>query len=149
MAILITNRQTIVRLDIPSLRRSIRRILKLLGRDQDEISILLVEDREIRDINRTYLKRDRATNVIAFPMQEGPFRNLHPQVLGDVVLSVETASRDAKKEGMDLEDEILFLLIHGILHLLGYDHEGSRAQSLRMRAKERELYAALKSDVRA
>jgi probable rRNA maturation factor len=149
MAILITNRQTIVRLDIPSLRRSIRRILKLLGRDQDEISILLVEDRKIRDINRTYLKRDRATNVIAFPMQEGPFRNLHPQVLGDVVLSVETASRDAKKEGMDLEDEILFLLIHGILHLLGYDHEGSRSQSLRMRAKERELYAALKSDVRA
>jgi len=147
MAILITNRQAIVRLDIPSLRRSIRRILKHLGRGRDEISILLVEDREIRVINKTYLKRDRPTNVMAFPMLEGLFRKIHPQVLGDVVISIETASRDAKKEGMALEDEILFLLIHGILHLLGYDHEGSVAQARRMRDKERELFAALKSDV--
>jgi len=147
MAILITNRQAIVRLDIPSLRRSIRRILKHLGRGRDEISILLVEDREIRVINKTYLKRDRPTNVMAFPMLEGLFRKIHPQVLGDVVISIETASRDAKKEGMALEDEIFFLLIHGILHLLGYDHEGSVAQARRMRDKERELFAALKSDV--
>jgi len=147
MAILITNRQAIARLDIPSLRRSVRRILKHLGRGRGEISILFVEDWEIRDINRTYLKRDRPTNVMAFPMLEGPFQKIHPQVLGDVVISIETAYRDAKKEGMALEDEILFLLIHGILHLLGYDHEGSAVQARRMRDKERELFAALKSDV--
>jgi len=85
--------------------------------------------------------------VMAFPMLEGPFQKIHPQVLGDVVISIETAYRDAKKEGMALEDEILFLLIHGILHLLGYDHEGSAVQARRMRDKERELFAALKSDV--
>jgi len=146
MAILITNRQAIVRLDIPSLRRSIRRILKHLGRGRDEISILLVEDREIRVINKTYLKRDRPTNVMAFPMLEGLFRKIHPQVLGDIVISIETASRDAKKEGLALEDEILFLLIHGILHLLGYDHEGSAVQARRMGQKQREIFHALKND---
>jgi len=144
MAILITNRQAIVRLDIPSLRRSIRRILKHLGRGRDEISILLVEDREIRVINKTYLKRDRPTNVMAFPMLEGLFRKIHPQVLGDVVISIETAFRDARKEGMPLEDEILFLLIHGILHLLGYDHEGSAARARGMGLKQREIFHALK-----
>jgi probable rRNA maturation factor len=147
MAILITNRQAIARLDIPSLRRSVRRILKHLGRGKDEVSILLVEDRKIRDINRTYLKRDRSTNVIAFPMLEGPFRSLHPQVLGDVVISIETASRDARKEGLALEDEILFLLIHGILHLLGYDHGGSAVRARQMRQKQRELFHALKNDL--
>ncbi|MCX5834385.1 MAG: rRNA maturation RNase YbeY [Deltaproteobacteria bacterium] len=147
MAILITNRQAIARLDIPWLRRSIRKILKHLGRDKDELSILLVEDREIRDINRTYLKRDRPTNVIAFPMLEGSFRHLHPEVLGDVVLSVETAGRDAEKEGLALENEILFLLIHGILHLVGYDHEGSAVRARRMRQKQRELFYALKNEL--
>ncbi|HOD34531.1 MAG TPA: rRNA maturation RNase YbeY [Syntrophales bacterium] len=145
MSIVITNRQAIANLDIPSLRRTVRRILKQLDRERDELSILLVEDREIRDLNRDYLKRNRPTNVIAFPMLEGPFKKIHPQVLGDVVVSVETASRDAKKVGMTLEDEVLFLLIHGILHLLGYNHEGSRGKGLRMRDKEREIYAAVKN----
>jgi len=76
MAILITNRQAIVRLDIPSLRRSIRRILKHLGRGRDEISILLVEDREIRVINKTYLKRDGRPTSWLFhagrPIPENP-----------------------------------------------------------------------------
>lgn len=145
MAIFITNRQAIASLDIPSLRRTVRRILKQLGRERDEISILLVEDREIRDLNRAYLKRNRPTNVIAFPMLEGPFRKIQPQVLGDVVISVETASRDAKKEGLTFNDEILFLLIHGILHLLGYDHEGSAVQARRMGQKQREIFHALKN----
>jgi probable rRNA maturation factor len=144
MAVIIQNRQTVARLDLSSLRRDARMILKHLGRPRDEVSILLVGDREIREMNRLYLKRDRPTNVIAFPMQEGPFSDLHPRVLGDVVISIETALRDAEKEGMTLEDEILFLLIHGILHLLGYDHEGSRSEGQRMRDKERELYAVVK-----
>lgn len=144
MSILIRNRQAIARVDIPSLRRAAGVILRRLGRPKDEISILLVDDREIREMNRVYLKRNRPTNVIAFPMREGPFRHLHPEVLGDVVLSVETASRDAEKEGLPLEDALLILLIHGILHLLGYDHEGTKAESLRMRVKERDLYACVK-----
>ncbi len=147
MAILITDRQSIVRIDIPSLRRTVRRILKQLGRERVEVSILLVDDREIRDLNRAYLKRDRPTNVIAFPMLEGPFRKIHPQVLGDIVISIETASRDAKKEGMTLDDEILFLLTHGILHLLGYEHEGSAARARRMNQKQREIFDALKRDL--
>ncbi len=147
MAILITDRQAIVKLDIASLRRTVRRILKQLGRERDEVSILLVDDREIRDLNRAYLKRDRPTNVIAFPMLEGPFRKIHPRVLGDIVISIETASRDAKKEGMTLDDEMLFLLTHGILHLLGYEHEGSAARARRMHQKQREIFDALKRDL--
>jgi probable rRNA maturation factor len=147
MAVVIQNRQRIARVDIPSLRRATRTILKHLGRPKDEISIMLVDDREIRNMNRIYLKRDRPTNVIAFPMQEGPFSDLHPQVLGDVVISIETAARDAEKEGMALEDEILYLLIHGILHLLGYDHEGSAARSRSMDLKQRKIFLALRNTV--
>jgi len=145
MAVIIQNRQASPKVDIPALRRSARTVLRYLGRPRDEVSILLVDDREIRDMNRTYLKRDRPTNVIAFPMHEGPFRDLHPRLLGDVVISIETAARDAAKEGVTLEDEILFLMIHGVLHLLGYDHKGTGADGRRMRDQERRVFDAVKN----
>jgi probable rRNA maturation factor len=78
-------------------------------------------------------------------MHEGPFRDLHPRLLGDVVISIETAARDAAKEGVTLEDEILFLMIHGVLHLLGYDHEGTGADGRRMRDQERRVFEAVKN----
>jgi probable rRNA maturation factor len=89
-----------------------------------EIGILFVDDRQIRELNQRYLKRDRPTNVISFPMAQGEFSEINPQLLGDVVISVETAVREAEESGLSLEEEVAFLLIHGILHLTGYDHTG-------------------------
>ncbi len=109
--------------------RVARTVLKDLNHPDKEISILLVDDRQIRELNDKYLKRNRPTNVISFPMAQGEFSEITPQLLGDVVISVETAIKEAQELGLSLEEEIAFLLIHGILHLMGYDHtRGDRQQ---------------------
>jgi len=78
-------------------------------------------------------------------MQEGEGAGISPLLLGDVVISAETAARDAAEAGTSFSGELYFLLLHGILHLLGYDHErGSAAEAERMEARERELFAGLR-----
>lgn len=98
------------------------------------------------EINRCYLGRDKATNVISFSMREGEYGHINPQILGDVVISVETARRDAIRAKLMLEEEIDFLLIHGILHLLGYNHENtSRKEAKIMYDKERDVFRQMNS----
>ncbi len=111
-----------------------------MGWENPEISILLVDDREITRLNQKYFQRNYPTNVISFPMSGGDPQALNPHILGDVVISVETADRQAREAGEKTEEEVQFLLIHGILHLLGFDHEGSIRERRRMEAKERELF---------
>ena len=111
------------------IRRLARTILKELNHPDKEIGILFVDDRQIRDLNEKYFKRNRPTNVISFPMAQGEFSEINPHLLGDVVISVEMAIKEAQESGLSLEEEIAFLLIHGILHLMGYDHtRGGRQQ---------------------
>ena len=104
---------------------------------------MITDDPGIQELNRDYLDRDRPTNVISFPMQEGDYGDVNPNVLGDVVLSVETVARDAEALGYNLLEMLDFYLIHGILHLIGYDHEGAADEAARMEAKTRELFEAL------
>jgi probable rRNA maturation factor len=125
-AIQIASNQKLVKLDRAGLRRDVRKILELLGTGQQELSLMIVDDEGIRTINRDYLRRDRPTNVIAFSLTEGDFGDVNPAVLGDVVVSVETAAREARAARIPVEDAILYLIIHGILHLAGYDHEGPK-----------------------
>lgn len=99
-----------------------------------EVGLTLVGDEEIHALNRTYRRKDKPTDVLAFAMREGEGGGLHPGVLGDVVISVDTAARQAKR---GLEAEVLFLWSHGFCHLLGYDHRNDReeaAMNARMRA---------------
>lgn len=111
------------------------------------MSILLVDDEQIRVINRDYLQRDKPTNVISFAMREGEGAEVAPDLLGDVVISTETAARDAAEAGTTFEGELYFLLLHGVLHLLGYDHErGTEAQAEAMEAREREVFALLSEE---
>lgn len=106
-----------------------------------------MDDARIRTLNRDYLERDWPTNVISFAMQEGEGAGIQPDVLGDVVISADTASRDAEEAGLSFESELHFLLLHGILHLLGYDHErGSQEEARQMEAKEREIFAMVQSE---
>ena len=125
-AIQIDSRQKLVKLDRAGLRRDVRKILELLGTGQLELSLVIVDDEGIRTINRDYLRRDRPTNVIAFSLTEGDFGDVNPGVLGDVVVSVETAAREARAARIPVEDAVLYLVLHGILHLAGYDHEGPK-----------------------
>lgn len=116
-----------------------------MGCPDGELSIVIVNDRQIRVINRDYLQRDKSTNVISFAMQEGEGAGVSPLLLGDVVISAETAARDAAEAGVPFASELYFLLLHGILHLLGYDHErGSAAEAERMEGREQEVFAHLR-----
>jgi probable rRNA maturation factor len=118
-------------------------ILSALGCRECELSILLVDDDEMSQLNRQYLSRDHPTNVLAFSMKEGENTHLHPAVLGDVVVSTETARREALERGVTIEEEMALLLVHGVLHLLGYDHEGAPEAAAYMEAKEQEILARL------
>ena len=103
-----------------------------------ELSILLVDDSKIKELNKAYLKRNRPTDVIAFPQYEQKTKTLHPQLLGDVVISVETAKRQALRMGHSFEKELIVLLIHGILHLLGYEDKTCEKRK-KMNEKQKQI----------
>jgi len=111
-----------------------------LGLLEAELSLLLVNDAQIRVLNQQYLNLDKPTNVLAFPMREGEFATLHPHLLGDLVISVETARRQMKQFGLDKTTMVILLMIHGILHLIGYEHEGTRKGAREMTLKQKELF---------
>ena len=112
-----------------------------VGESQSELSLELVGDRRMRRLNRMYRKKDRTTDVLAFPMRES--HNPCPMLLGDVVISVPTARRQAKESGRSLGDELAALLVHGVLHLCGYDHERSAGEAVRMRRRETAIVKKL------
>lgn len=121
-----------------------QQILNICAKPDAELSILILDNDGIQQINRDYLQRDRPTNVISFAMQEGQGAGVQPQLLGDVVISAERAASDAAAAQIPFEHELWFLLVHGILHLLGYDHErGSTEQAQAMEQREREVFAQL------
>jgi len=116
-----------------------------LGFQKGELSVLLLDDEGIRKLNKFHLKRNRPTDVISFPQDEGLTGPCGCILLGDVVISLETAQRQAFQSGKPLKDEFAFLLIHGVLHLLGYDHEGSARERRKMAIREEELFMLCKN----
>ena len=104
-----------------------------IGREVD-VSLSLVDDEEITGLNREYREEDRPTDVLSFSQREGGERPAPgaPDLLGDIVISIETAARQAAERGVELEEELLHLSVHGLAHLLGYDHVSER--------EEREMF---------
>jgi probable rRNA maturation factor len=145
MPVSIKNQQKLFKIDLNRIRKSLKRLLKELGCDDRVIGILLVDDNEIQKLNDAYRHRNIPTNVLSFAMTEGEFGNINPQILGDIVISVETAFRDALISQIDLMDELEFLIIHGLLHLMGYNHENTEAgKAVAMKTRERELFFLLR-----
>ncbi len=125
-------------LELLRLRRAAQRILRTLGLADLELGILLVDNREITDINGRWLKRPWPTNVISFGQTpDGP--DFDSGILGDIVISVDTARKEAADADSSLEKRLDALLIHGIVHLMGFDHTLGEQQSELMKKKEREL----------
>lgn len=114
-------------------------ILSALDCPDGELSLLLVDDHGIATLNQTYRGRSGPTNVLAFAMNEGAYGDVSPNLLGDVVISVETCQREAEAAGTSFEAHFNELLVHGILHLFGFDHEQSEEDDRRMRARSEEL----------
>ena len=138
--VFIKNQQKIIPVEAKKIKKVAERILASLRISGYELSVLLLDNKGIRAVNKKYLNRNRPTNVISFSLTEGEFGNINPQVLGDVVISVEKALEQAETNGTTLGEEISFLIIHGILHLLGYDHGKGQGERKRMRKKEKEVY---------
>lgn len=145
MAILIDNRQNNHRISLAKIRKKARVILDALDSSETELSILLVGDDDIARLNRQYLNRPGATNVIAFPMRAGEFADVSPQLLGDVVISVDTAAREGAAAGIPLECRLDELLVHGILHLFGFDHEKNKADARVMANKSAALLELIRT----
>lgn len=123
-------------------------MLAALQMPDAELSIVLTGDDQIRKLNRMYRKKDRATDVLAFAQREGELGELAGALLGDVVVSVPTARRQAAAAGRDVRSEVMQLLAHGLLHLLGWDHD-TPAADRRMRRETDRLCAAADAASRA
>ena len=119
-------------------------MLDALGMPDAELSVLLCDDETIRRLNRRYRKKNKPTDVLAFPMNEGPGPAPQPTLLGDVVISVPTATRQARERDRAIVQEVTFLLAHGLLHLVGYDHATKREER-EMNARTDDLMAAVEA----
>ena len=123
------------------LRKVALKVLELVEKGQAELSIALVGNAEIRKLNAKFRKKDYPTDVLSFPA--GDELPTGVQLLGDVVISVERAKEQAKERRRTLNEEMVTLLIHGIVHLLGYDHERSPKDARIMDRLEKKIYRAL------
>jgi probable rRNA maturation factor len=128
--------------------RGARAMLEAVQMVESELSILLTGDDQIQKLNRIYRKKNRPTDVLAFAQREGEHGERAGRLLGDVVVSVPTARRQAAANGRDLSQELTMLLAHGLLHLLGWDHE-TPANDRRMRRETDRLCAAAEAAARA
>ncbi len=149
--VIITNKQKDVK--IPTgLRMLIRRCCNAVLKLEEfpgsvEVSVTLVNDKQIKELNKIYRNTDRVTDVLSFPMGENGKYDTDPnngaKILGDIVISMETAVEQAERFGHSLQREVGYLTAHSMLHLLGYDHEDNGLQRLRMREKEEKVMTLL------
>jgi rRNA maturation RNase YbeY len=139
MAILIDNRQKKHPIILETVKQQARAILNALEYPESELSILITDDEHIAQLNQAYLNHQGPTNVISFPMQEGQFAEFSHKLLGDVVISIDTAAKEAAEADISLQERFYQLLIHGILHLVGYDHVNSDEEAEAMESKSQEL----------
>jgi probable rRNA maturation factor len=122
-------------------------MLGALQIDKKELSIAIVDDKQIQELNKVYRKKDRPTDVLAFAFAEGEHSDFAGPLLGDVVLSVERVGAQAAERGVSFEAELYFLLAHGILHLLGWDHDTPKKDRA-MREKTEWLCAESSTEAR-
>ena len=137
---------------LETLQKTLNGAAELLGLENDaEVSVLLVDDSTIRELNSEYRGKDYATDVLSFPLEEETLEGEEPiviggpaeRMLGDIVISVETAQKQAAEYGHSVERELAFLTVHGLLHLLGHDHEQGEEAEKVMRSEEKRILEAL------
>lgn len=123
------------------LKQRAQNILSYLGEGRSELSVFLVNNRKIRSLNQKFRGKNEPTDVLSFPLEASLPTGV--RLLGDVVISLEQAQKQAREKRKDFARELEWLLIHGILHLLDYDHERSREDGRIMRSMERKIQRAL------
>ena len=137
MPVVIGMRLTKWNLRLEALQKIARQVLHAVGESKTLLSIEIVGDGRMRRLNRGYRRRDRTTDVLAFATREGPGPS--SLLLGDVVISLPQAIRQAHENKQPVDHELVRLLIHGVLHLCGYDHERGAGEARRMALRERQV----------
>ena len=127
-------------------RKHLTKVLNDLGCHNKELSILFTTDEKIAELNEEYRKKPGPTNVLAFSMAEGVDQKFESSMLGDVIVSIDTALKEAKDLGESMASTIDRLLIHGVLHLLGFDHETSPKEAIRMEKEEKRLMSLIEEE---
>ncbi len=139
MGVTILNQQESSKIKHSLLRKVAKCVLERFGEGRVSLSVVLVDDETISYYNETYLSHEGPTDVISFPQREGDVRSPKEELLGDVMISVERAKAQAEEYGHSLEEEVILLLIHGILHLLGWDDKAPKERSKMEKEQERLL----------
>ena len=141
MPVVIGMRLTRWKLHLGVLEKLAGHILRSVGEAEAMLSLEIVGDGRMRRLNRTFRHRDKTTDVLAFATREGP--GPPSLLLGDIVISLHQAIRQAREHQQDIDHELVVLLIHGVLHLCGYDHERSEGEARWMARRERALLQAI------
>lgn len=116
---------------------------KTIAGAKAELSLVLADDAALRELNREFRGQDKPTNVLSFPASEKPEPGAPMVLLGDVVLAYETVAREARAQGKSLAEHTAHMVVHGVLHLLGFDHERGGGEAERMEALETQILAKL------
>ena len=143
MEIQVSDLQSEIATEPGKIEAKARKILSALAYLNSELSVVLVDDELMSSLNWQYRRHRGPTNVLAFAMREGEFDEISPELLGDVIISLPTAQRQAEDAGISLDDMISRLLVHGILHLVGFDHEQGEDSVREMEQRGAELLELL------
>ncbi|MGC8493540.1 MAG: rRNA maturation RNase YbeY [Syntrophobacteraceae bacterium] len=135
--------QSRIKIRLRPLKSAASQALSALGYTESELSVLVVDDAEMAKLNLQYRGIDHSTDVLSFPMLEGEFGEVVPDMLGDIVISAQTAKTMSEQSDTTFESILDLLLVHGILHLLGLNHEEGPAEAKRVKLKTEELLSML------
>ena len=128
----VVNRQRIRKLNVVPWIKRVEKMLDVIGKADSSVTVAFVSDKKIRELNRQFRRIDKATDVLSFPSDS------RDGEMGDIAISIETAARQAKQSGLTLDGEIAQLLLHGLLHLSGYDHETDNGEMNRLELRLRK-----------
>jgi probable rRNA maturation factor len=139
MMIEVVNRQRKTPIDCERWEKFVAKALKVAPADGASVTVAFVSDRAMRELNRRWRGKGGTTDVLSFPAGQDEFEKVEGLRLGDVVISVERAARQAGEHGLSFEDEVAQLILHGLLHLCGYDHETDKGEmnALELRLRRR------------
>jgi probable rRNA maturation factor len=133
----VVSRQRRRKIDCQSWQAFSEKALHAIGKNPGDVTIAFVSDRRIRDLNKRFRKHDQATDVLSFPADSDGSQQTFESALGDIAISLERAEAQALENGLEVEQEIAQLILHGLLHLCGYDHETDQGEMNRLELRLR------------
>ena len=134
----VVNRQRKLKVDCERWQAFSEKALAILPTNSDGVTVAFVSDRAMTELNRMWRHKRGTTDVLSFPAEQDQFENTEGASLGDVVISLEQAARQAKENRMGLDDEIAQLILHGMIHLCGYDHSTDKGEMNRLELRLRK-----------